>query len=239
MRILVFGDSLCYFGPAEAMPIDEPRLWPNQLAAALDAEVTVFAGIGWTLRDAFWSLTDNPSVWALLPSADAVVVAVGGMDTLPSPAPTYLRQGIRYLRRDSVRRRVRSLYQSAQPVLSRLPGCRVSLPPAASAGFAERFVRGLWSLRPGLPVVGALPSVHKAPSYGYSHAGYRPQVDALSRCYAELRVPTVDLAAATGEHVLGGDGNPDGIHWGWPAHAAVAAEFTDAITRALDDSAPR
>jgi lysophospholipase L1-like esterase len=239
MRILVFGDSLCYFGPAEAMPIDEPRLWPNRMAAALDAEVSVFAGIGWTLRDAFWSLTDNPSVWALLPDADVVVVSVGGMDTLPSPLPTYLRQGIRYLRTDSVRRPVRAMYQAAQPVLSRLPGGRVGLPPAVSARFAERFVRGLWSLRPGLPVIGALPSVHRAPSYGFSHAGYRPQVDALSRCYAELGVPTVDLAAAVSDHVRGGHGNPDGIHWGWPGHAAVADAFIDAIKQVLDGSAAR
>lgn len=32
----------------------------------------------------------------------------------------------------------------------------------------------------------------------------------------------VDLKAAVGEYVMAGQGNPDGIHWNFEAHAAVA-----------------
>ena len=43
-------------------------------------------------------------MWAQLPKADVLVLAVGSMDTLPSPLPTYLREGLRYLRPDPLRR---------------------------------------------------------------------------------------------------------------------------------------
>jgi len=35
-------------------------------------------------------------------------------------------------------------------------------------------------------------------------------------------VPIVDLKAAVGDEVMSGRGNPDGIHWNFEAHAAVA-----------------
>ena len=35
------------------------------------------------------------------------------------------------------------------------------------------------------------------------------------------RVALLDLKALVAEHVLSGRGNPDGMHWGWSAHAEV------------------
>lgn len=226
MRLLIFGDSLCYYGPDQAMPVDDPRLWPNRLGA--DAHVA--AGIGWTMREAFWSLSGDPAVWAQLPRIDVVVIAVGGMDSLPSPLPTYLRQGIRYLRPAWLRRAARSGYLAVQPMLARLPGVPVALPPRLSAGYLRRIVRGLRGLRPDLPVLGTLPSTHRAASYGRCHPGHAAQRAVLADAYRELDVPVVDLHAVTGAHVLGGHGNPDGIHWGWPAHDDVA----HAVQAALD-----
>lgn len=226
MHVLVFGDSLAYFGPGGALPADDPRLWPNCLP---DARADLFAGAGWTMRDAYWELTGNPRVWELLPHVERVVVAVGGMDTLPSPLPTFLRQGFRYLRDDRLRRKAREAYLAAQPGLARLPGCPVALPPVVSASYARRIVLALRALRPHLPVLGTLPPVHRSAAHGYSVAGYWPQRRALGRCYADLEVPLVDLRYLTAGHVLGGHGNPDGMHWGWPAHAAVA----DAVSEAL------
>lgn len=224
MRALVLGDSLCYFGPGEAMPADDQRLWPNRLVA----HAHLFAGAGWTMREAYWALAGDPAVWTLLPHVDAVVLATGGMDMLPSPLPTYLREGIRYIRGDRVRKLVRSAYLAAQPALARLPGCPVALPPAASARYARRIVHGLRSLRPGLPVVGMLPPLHCSPAHAGSLAGFRPQRTALAECYAGLGVPVVDCCGLTAEHVLGGHGNPDGMHWGWAGHAAVA-DAVDAV----------
>src|SRR3954467_4782746 len=83
-RLLVFGDSLSFHGPEGPCAADEPRLWPNVAAAALGGTADLVAGIGWTARDAWWSLTGDPRVWADLHHVDAVVLAVGSMDTLPS-----------------------------------------------------------------------------------------------------------------------------------------------------------
>src|SRR5262249_34960702 len=116
-RILVLADSLAFHGPQHAEPASEPRLWPNVAAAELGGDAELLAGFGWTAREAWWALTGDPRVWAAMPSIDAVVLGVGSMDTLPSPLPTYLRVGLRYLRPDAVRRRARAAYVAAQPGL--------------------------------------------------------------------------------------------------------------------------
>lgn len=227
MRVLVLGDSLSYFGPVEAMPADDARLWPNQLGT--ETLVHLVAGAGWTMREAYWAVTDNPTVWSLLPKLDHIVLATGGMDMLPSPLPTYLRQGFRYIRHDRLRRLMRKAYFAAQPALARAPGCPVALPPATSIRYTRRLVLGLRALRPQLPLLGMLPPPHRSPVHGYSLAGYTPQRAALRACFAKLSVPTLDLAELTARHVLDGHGNPDGMHWGWSAHATVAEAIRDAL----------
>jgi hypothetical protein len=49
-------------------------------------------------------------------------------------------------------------------------------------------------------------------------------------------VTLVDPAPLVADHVLGGHGNPDGIHWGWAAHRAVGDAVGDAVGAEL---APR
>src|SRR5690606_25951075 len=105
--LLVIGDSLSYYGPKGGLPADHPRIWPNLVAAELGWDVELVARIGWTTRDAWWAMTQDPRVWAAIPHAGAVVLAVGGMDTLPSPLPTALREGLRYIRPPALRRAAR------------------------------------------------------------------------------------------------------------------------------------
>ena len=45
-------------------------------------------------------------------------------------------------------------------------------------------------------------------------------------------VPLVDLKAAVAEQVMGGRGNPDGIHWNFEAHQAVAELMLKALAEA-------
>jgi hypothetical protein len=220
--IAVFADSLAFHGPADPMPADDPRLWPNIAAAELGGQALLFAAAGWTAREAFWALTGDPNVWASMPKIDAIVLAVGSMDTLPSPVPTYLRVGLRYLRPAWLRRWAREKYRVAQPKLARLTDGRpVGLPPSTSVAYLDDFVRSVWSLRPDLPIVGILPPTHRSADYGFVHTGYAPAVAALRNWGARRGVPQLDLLPLTRKHVLGGQGNPDGIHWGWPAHTAV------------------
>ncbi|MFI5782110.1 diglucosylglycerate octanoyltransferase [Nocardia sp. NPDC051570] len=227
--LLVIADSLSYFGPQGGLPADDPRIWPNLVAAELDWDVELVGRIGWTCRDAYWALIGDPRVWAAVPRAAAVVFATGGMDSLPSPLPTALRELIRYLRPPLVRRQVRAGYQWLQPRLSKL-GRPVALPPRLSIEYLEQSRNALVQLRPELPVVAVLPSVHNCDAYGRVHAGREPAVRALREWSAKTGVPLVDLGDAVRDNIFSGEANPDGIHWGWESHAAVARSMVKVLS---------
>ncbi|QIS24114.1 diglucosylglycerate octanoyltransferase [Nocardia terpenica] len=227
--LLVIADSLSYFGPKGGLPADDPRIWPNLVGAELDWDVELIGRIGWTCRDAYWALIGDPRVWAAVPRAGAVVFATGGMDSLPSPLPTALRELIRYVRPPAVRRRVRAGYQWLQPRLSRL-GRPVALPPKVSVDYLEQSRHALAQLRPDLPVVGVLPSVHNCDAYGRVHTGREPAVRALREWSAKTGVPLVDLGDAVRDNIFSGEANPDGIHWGWEGHAAVARAMVKGLS---------
>ena len=226
--LLVIGDSLSYYGPKGGLPADHPQIWPNLVAAELGWDVELVARIGWTTRDAWWAMTQDPRVWAAIPHAGAVVLAVGGMDTLPSPLPTALREGLRYIRPPALRRAARTAYGWLQPRLSPL-GRPVALPPRVSVEYLETIRDALAYMRPDLPVIGTLPSVHRSEQYRSVHAGRIPAARAITRWAAEKSVPLVDLAEAVRENVFSDDANPDGIHWGWEGHRRVAAAVGDAV----------
>ena len=86
--------------------------------------------------------------------------------------------------------------------------------------------------RPGIPIVASLPSVHIADTYGRAHHGRNGTVDAITEWAGQHGVPLVDLKAAVVEHVMSGRGNPDGIHWNFEAHQAVAELMLKALTEA-------
>ncbi len=128
--LLVLSDSLAYYGPKGGLPADDPRIWPTLVADELGLELELFGRIGWTSRDVWWALTQDPRIWAAVPRAKAVVFAFGGMDSLPSPMPTALREQIRYIRPPWLRQRVRDGYGWLQP---RLAPTRMAARPAARA----------------------------------------------------------------------------------------------------------
>jgi lysophospholipase L1-like esterase len=86
--------------------------------------------------------------------------------------------------------------------------------------------------RPGIPIVASLPSVHVADTYGRAHHGRAPTVKAITEWAQQHDVPLVDLKAAVAEHVISGQGNPDGIHWNFAAHEAVAELMLKALAEA-------
>jgi hypothetical protein len=159
-----------------------------------------------------------------------VIFATSGMDSLPSPLPTALREAIRYVRPPWLRRWVRDGYGWLQPRLS--PVARPALPPRLSVEYLEMTRGAIDFNRPGIPIVASLPSVHIAETYGYSHRGRRGTVAAITPWAARHRIPLVDLKQAVEPHVLGGRGNPDGIHWNFEAHEAVAELMLTALAEA-------
>ena len=46
----------------------------------------------------------------------------------------------------------------------------------------------------------------------------------------------MDLKQAVAEEMMSGRGNPDGIHWNFEAHRAVAELMLKALARAVDDA---
>jgi diglucosylglycerate octanoyltransferase len=228
--LLMFGDSLSFHGPDGPYPADEERLWPNLAAAALGGRAELFAGSGWTARDAFWALAGDPRVWSVLPAADVLVLGVGGMDALPSPLPTYLREGLRYLRPDPLRRFVRARYLAAQPWLARVTrGRPVALPARLTVHYLDKMVGSIRALRPDLPAVAVLPPVHRADSYGRVYTGRVEAARAMRAWGERADVALLDLADLVGEHVLSGQGNPDGMHWGWAGHERVGKAMAELV----------
>lgn len=236
--LLVLGDSLTFHGPRTAHPADDPRLWPHVAAAALGGTADLHAGVGWTARHGWRAVAGDPRVWASVARADALVLGLGGMDSLPSPVPTALRELIPVLRPAGLRHGVRRAHGAVTPGLARVAarvagGWPTALSAAETVRHLERCRVAVTTLRPGLPVVALRPGVHRSAAHGGVHPG-RERHDAALCAWADGHgVTTVPTAALVREHVLGGHGNPDGIHWGWDAHRVVGEAVAEALAAAV------
>jgi len=226
-RILFFADSLAYHGPTQPELLTEPRLFPNVMARALGAEADIVAQVGWTARHAWRSLTRDPRVYSLLvPTADAAVLAIGGMDYLPTALPTHLREGIGLLRPRWIRRAARRTYLAAQPRVAWLTGGRLrAMPQRLTDGYLTNCVAALRAVRPGLPIIGTLPPPHRAGAFASELRGHGRGWKAARTWGAEHDVPMADLAAVVRPHLTAGRANPDGLHFGWESHRDVGLEL--------------
>lgn len=225
MGPVLVADSLSFHGPERAEPADEPRLWPHAAARRVGGTAELHAGLGWTARHAWRAMVGDPRLWASVRRADALVIGVGGMDTLPSPVPTLLRETIPALRPAALRHAARAAHSWITPRAARWLGAAgpVALPPAETVHHLDLVRASVVALLPGLPVVALLPAVRRAPFYAGVHAGRARHVAAMTSWATAHGVTLVDPAPLAADHVLGGHGNPDGIHWGWDAHHAVGA----------------
>ncbi len=234
-HVLVLADSLAFHGPDRPWPPDDPRLYPNVLAAALGADVRadVVARLGWTARDGWWALTRDPRVWGvLLPRADALVLGLGGMDALPAALPTYLREGIAYLRPGALRRSARGWYRRLAPPVIRVSGGRMrQLPQEATDRYLARTLSGVRHYRPGIPAVLLTPSPYASAAYPADRP-HRPAVAAARRWAARHGTGLVELDPIVGPALASGTGNPDGLHWSWATHEAVGRAIAAALQAA-------
>lgn len=222
MAIVVLGDSLTFHGPVRAEPLNDPRLWPNLMATALGRQVAVFARQGCTARDSWWSLTRDPNVWSLLAGADAVLLATGGMDKLPTSLPSYLRGGMSYLPSERSRDLARRAYLAVNPfVVQATGGPFRTLGARQTDTYHSKVVAALRAVRPELPIAGVL--THRWTGRYYPATTGHAPATAATRAWAEREgVPLADWLGAV-EPLIPAGMNPDGMHFGWPAHAAVAA----------------
>lgn len=229
--VLVLTDSLAFHGPGWGELSTEPRLWPNVMATALDADVTIYGRRGWTARDAWFALTRDPYVYSvLLPAADTVILAVGGMDYLPAVLPAHLREGIRLLRPDPLRRAVTGVFRRLQPVGARiLHGRWRNLPQALTDHYLTRCVEGIRYFHPDIRIVGITPPPHAAASYGRVTAGHAPAIAAAQRWAAGQRIELLPLHDWVRPFIGTADMNPDGIHWSWACHHEIGTKTAAAL----------
>ncbi|GAA4401691.1 diglucosylglycerate octanoyltransferase [Tsukamurella soli] len=227
-RLLVLCDSLGYYGPQGGLPADDPRIWPNLVAGRLGLSAELVGRVGWTTRDGWWAVTQDPRVWAAMPEVDAVVLALGGMDSLPSPVPTALRESIRYIRPAALRARVRDGYGRMQRRFAPV-GWPMALPPAVTVEYLERIRAAVTTLRPAAPLAVLAPPTHRAYAYGYAHPG-RARTDTAMRRWADRAgvayIPVGDLSEWAFD--LGAN-NIDGIHWSFDVHRRVADRVAAAL----------
>lgn len=233
-RLLVIADSLSFHGPEHAERLDDPRLWANVAANGLGWHVDIFGRTGWTARDAWWALIRDPYLSSvLLPKADVVVLAVGCFDQLPVILPTYLRDGIAYIRPGALRRRVRKTYSLAQRAGVRLTRDTLRvLPQRATDRYLTRCVEAIRQLHPHIEIVGIVPHAHRSRYYGYVQAGHDEAVQAARVWGEQMGVPMLDLDEIVTPAIRRGEGNPDGMHWDWPTHHAVG-ETAEKLLRSL------
>lgn len=214
---------------------DDPRLWPQQMTMALreeghDAKVDLVARLGWTARDGWWALTKDPRCWGeVLPRADAVVIALGQMDQLPAAIPTYLREGIAYVRPGSLRRRVRTVYRWAAPkVMAATGGPFRQLPQVATDAYLSRIVNGVRFYRPDAPIVLLGPAPHAAADYPVT-TGHASAVAAARRFATGHDIALVETDALVAPSLADGSANPDGMHWSWRSHALIGRAAAAAV----------
>lgn len=222
MSVLVIADSLAWHGPERGELMTEPRLWPNLVAAQLGTPVEVVGRQGFTARDAWGALTKDPRVYSyLLPTAKAVLLAVGPMDQLPVAIPSYLRDGMAHLPTPRLRERARRAYLRVNPAVVRRTGgpFRV-LPQRQTEAYLTQCVQALRQLKPQLPVLGVIPQDWVSPYYPSNRT--HPAAAAGARAWGvRMAVPMIDYERTVAPFIPHGI-NPDGMHWGWEVHAAVA-----------------
>jgi lysophospholipase L1-like esterase len=230
-HLLVIGDSLSFHGPTQPELLTHPGLFPNVLGTLLGHDVDTVARLGWTARDAWWALTRDPHVYSvLLPRADAVVLAIGGVDHLPTALPTYLRNGLDHIRPGWLRRRVKLAYHHANPYAIRATGGAFrALPQPVTLHYLTRCVDAIRALKPGTPVAGIVPPPFDAPYFGNVTRTHPPAVRAHKEWGERMDVPLADLDAVVAPHLAAGTLNPDGMHWSWAAHEDVAKALAEVV----------
>ena len=229
MTLLVIADSLAFHGPERVVPPSDHRLYTQVAGARLGLDVDLVARQGWTARDAWWALTKDPVVWGeYLPRASSLLIGVGGMDQLPTPVPTWLRESIPYLPSSKLRRGARDALLAATPALAKaVNGPFRTLPQQRTDRYLTRIVEGVRTMRPGLPIA-LLGPPPWASTYYPSTKSHVPAVAAAKAWVTRMNVAYVDVEPIVGPRLA--TCNADGMHWSWEVHGLVGEAVAAALS---------
>lgn len=239
LRLAVVGDSTAYTGPTGPLLPDEPLLYPNVAARAIEdalgrsVRVSVLAHPGAGVRETWYAVTkDRHAMFEVLMRADAVIVGVGSFDHAPAGVPTWIEALVPFVKPPAARRRIRSVLRAWHPLGVRLTGGRLTRVPAAE--FERLYDAVLFHVRSlswGAPGVALGPTSHRSAYYGHTHpqrAGRERLQMAVARRHRFATVPVWPLVEPYADKL-----NPDGIHWPFEAHETVGLAAARALVAQL------
>jgi hypothetical protein len=244
-RVFVIADSLAFHGATAPQLMTDPRLYPHVLAAELtrltgeEWQADVVTRFGMTAREAWNVMTKEPLTWSiLLPRADAVVLGVGNFDQLPTWLPSWLRDGIPFLRPDALKAYVRKTFHRTHGRLTEVTGARMRiLPQHLTDQYLSLCVGGVRHYRPGIPVLGVVPPRHASWYYGHpsKHTDAQHEAtQAATHAWARREgIDVVELWPLVEPHLAAGENNSDGMHWGFECHASVGRAMAEQIAQQL------
>jgi diglucosylglycerate octanoyltransferase len=243
-RLVVIGDSFAFTDHEGPQLPDAPHLYPNVVAGRLEGRLgrpvslTVLARPGWGVRGVWSALTKDRHVqFEVLGTADAVVVAVGSHDHVPTGHPEALTLLLPYVRPDRLRRWLRRTIHRTHPHVVRVTRGRLARTPESE--FVRLFDRCLLQIRGltrGAPTVVLGPAGQASTHYGGRNPHLARRRVLQRDIAADHGIPTVEpvplVRAASAEL------NPDGIHWPPDTHAAIGAALADPLVAQLTGAAP-
>lgn len=245
VRLVVLGDSFSFTDEHGPQLPDEPALWPNAAAAALEEQldlpvhVQVLARPARTVPDALDLVRKDRHVqFEVLAHADAVVVALGSYDHAPFGVPAAVQAVVPHLRPPRLRRRVRLALHRLYPVVVRVTRGRFARTPSTTFARAhDATLAHVRAVAHGAAGVALGPSSHRSAYYGWTHPGFaRRAAGQLAQAAAQgfEPVPAWPLVEPHVERL-----NPDGIHWPRVVHAEVGRAVAAALLPQLRGEAPR
>ena len=245
VRLVVLGDSTAFTDDTGPQLPDHPTLYPNVLARRLEEQldrpvaVTVLARAGMTVHEALRTVTkDRHAQFDVLAGADAVVVAIGGIDHAPGGVPAAVDAVVPHLRPPRLRRWVRGRLHAAHPWIVRATRWRLRRTPATMFELLfDRLLLIVRGLASGAAMVVAGPTSHRAAFYAGRHPLHpvaEAQQLAVAQRHGIAAVPIWRLVEPHADRL-----NPDGIHWPAEAHEAVGAALAAALGPQLLGRAPR
>lgn len=245
LHLIVLGDSFAFTDDGGPRLPGESHLYPNVAAGGLSdrlgqpVSASVVARPGCGVRDLWRTLTKDRHVqFELLPTADAVVVAVGSFDHAPAGTPPWLSAVVPYVRPSRLRRRLRRTLHEAHPrAVAWTRGCFPATPRSEFARLYHGILLQVRALSGGAAGVALGPAGHASDHYARLNP-HRARGERLQRGIAARHgFPLVASWPLVEPHL--GRLNRDGIHWPVDVHAAVGAALADVLAEQLTGRAER
>ncbi|MHB8511932.1 MAG: hypothetical protein ACYDCC_07080 [Actinomycetota bacterium] len=235
IRLCVIADSTAFTGPEGPLLPDEPALYPNVAARAIEdalgkrVAVSTLAHPGAGVRDSWYRVTkDRHVMFEVLMRSDAVVIGIGSFDHAPAGVPPVIESLIPYIPLTRMRSAARAVMRAAHPWGVHLTGGRFT---RIAAHEYERLYDGVLyqvrSLTWGAPTVALGPTSHRSPYYGHVHPQHAARSALQRRVCDSHNISVVETWPLVEPHIE--KLNSDGIHWPLEAHESIGSAIASSL----------